>query len=529
MQLPLMRTKLQTVLCTVTATITAMIALSLTANAGEVKDANNPLSSTLAVLKVNDPRLLDRETTQFAAGLGIDPTPMRAGMARLLFRSRTLDGIDLSRPALMGWRAKEPKLVAIVPLSDRRLFLDNFGASFGEDSPLIRVNEREGTVVYTQNGNDGLIEYRLLVSDRAAYLAGNIAECRALAAYQLPPAITEAPLIFRANADYVKQFQISDTIFNSENEAAKGLAAFGNNTAWLGSVIAAGWNAFINQIQNIELSVSPDHQGVLHFSLSVQALPESQLAVWISNQRNQPSRLLSIVRSQDSMLNAAGNIRWQGQAEQLGHIFLPLVKAKAGDRWTPLVEENWTALWALADRAGPFAYSADIAHANGKVVGESRYISDQPKAQEVLSLITLLSQTITGKIGEVVSAGVATGYREKEGDIDSVLVANERFLMSVQSSAQDAAVAATAISEKSMTIGAPEGASGIVVFTTNLTPYVRTLVLLLGGEQQPGLPQVSIECNIKTGLPEQLVLEGTLPASQIAQLLRDSGLMQLLK
>jgi hypothetical protein len=143
---------------------------ALVSQAAEIRKDTNPLTETLAILKVNDPRLLDRETTQFAAGLGIDPAPMRAGLARLLFRSRTLDGIDLSRPALMAWRKEQPALLAIIPLSNRRNFLESFGASVGDDSPLIRVNERDGTVVYTQNGNDGLIEYRLLVSDRAAYL-----------------------------------------------------------------------------------------------------------------------------------------------------------------------------------------------------------------------------------------------------------------------------------------------------------------------------------------------------------------------
>ena len=49
-------------------------------------------------------------------------------------------------------------------------------------------------MVYTQNGNDGLHEYRLLVSDRAAYLASTVAMCRELAEYPLQPSTSEAPL-----------------------------------------------------------------------------------------------------------------------------------------------------------------------------------------------------------------------------------------------------------------------------------------------------------------------------------------------
>jgi hypothetical protein len=94
---------------------------------------------------------------------------------------------------------------------------------------------------------------------------------------------------------------------------------------------------------------------------------------------------------------------------------------------------------------------------------------------------------------------------------------------------RDAAVAATVMTEQTMKLGAPEGAAGILMMEANLTPYVHTLVQLMGGQAQVGLPKVTINCAVKTGLAEQLVIEGRIPASQLAQLMRDSGLMQLLK
>lgn len=498
--------------------------------AGEARAGKGPaaLADALAVLRVNDPRLLDRETTQFAAGLGINPAPLRAAMANLLFRSRTLDGIDLSRPALMAWRPQEPSLVAVIPLSDRRSFLDNFGAGFGGDAPLIRVGERDGTVVYTQNGNDGLLEYRLLVSDRAAYLASTTALCRDLAEYPLQPLTSEAPLVFTANSGFLvglgaERDGLADGLSPEQQKAMEALAP---GAIGLQKATRAGWQAFLGQLLSAELSIRPDAQGTLNFALHAQARPDSALAVWIANQRNQPSRLLPIVRTDKTVFSLAGNIVWQGQAERLGKIFADPLKDTYQERWNAMVEENWTAMWGLVDRAGPFAMAADVDLKDGKPISETRYLGDQPKAQEVMSLITLVSQGLTGMVGEAVTAGNASGYREQDTNGERVLVANERHLVSVQSNMRSAVEAAGEIVTRSQTIGAPEGQAGVLQFSTNLTPMIRTMAVLLGGEAQPGLPTAVCGVNIRTGLPGQLIAEGTFPAPAVAQLFRDSGLIQ---
>jgi hypothetical protein len=61
----------------------------------------------------------------------------------------------------------------------------------------------------------------------------------------------------------------------------------------------------------------------------------------------------------------------------------------------------------------------------------------------------------------------------------------------------------------------------------NLTPLVRSLVVVMGGDLAPGLPTTPCTVTIKTGLPGQLVADGTFPAPAVAQLVRDSGLLQL--
>ncbi len=482
------------------------------------------LADALAVLRVNDPRLLDREATQFAAGLGINPEPLRAALAHLLFHSRNLDGIELTRPALMAWRAKEPSLVAVIPLSDRRAFLNSFGAGFGDQASLIRVGERDGTVVYTQNGNEGLLEYRLLVSDRAAYLAGTTALCRELAEFPLVAGANDPPLRFTASAEFLARLGGQ---YEASKEYQKAITEMSPGLGKIQQAMRVGWQALVEQLSTSELSLRPDARGNITFTLNLQARPDSALAVWIGNQRNHPSRLLPLVRSDQSVFTLAGNIVWQGQAERFGKIFAPVLQSTYAERWNAMVDGNWAALWTLVDRGGPFAMASDVAVKDGKAVGESRFLGDQPKAQELMSLITLVSQNLTGTVGEAVTAGSATGYLEQHPGGDQVLVSNERYLVSVQSSMRPALVAATEVVARTQTIGAPEGQAGILQLGANLMPLVRTLVVVMGGELQPGLPTALCHLTIKSGLPGQLVAEGTFPAPTVAQLVRDSGLLQL--
>jgi hypothetical protein len=495
----------------------------------EIPQRVNPLADALGVLKVNDPRLLDRETTQFAAGLGIDPAPMREGLARLLFQSRTLAGIDLSRPSLLAWRKSAPHLAAIIPLSDRRAFLDNFGASFGGEAPLIRISEREGTVVYTQNTNEGLLEYRLIVSERAAYLGRNIADCRALAELTLPPVTSEWPLYFRANSDYLSQLKSTTPSAPTTLNYAKGMEVLGPSLQRFQQHMQQAWNSLLEQMQQVEISVRPDTDGKLHVALTITALPDSQLSVWMSNQRDQPSRLLPFVARDDSVMTMAGQVTWQGQAEQIGQLFQPLVAAQAQTRWNEQVEENWTAMWRLANQAGPFAWALDLAAVGREVKMEARAMAEQQKAQEMLSLMTLVSQATDPRMGEVVTAGSATGYRYRTPEGEQSIVANERYIFSVASNKSDPVAVAGDLADKSLQMGAPTGNPGIMTLTINATSYVSTLVAMLGGTSQPGLPTAHFTFTAKTGLPGQLRIEGIFPASQFAQLLRDSGLMQLMK
>jgi hypothetical protein len=107
--------------------------------------------------------------------------------------------------------------------------------------------------------------------------------------------------VFRANADYLINLLNSDSSAAIDQRYLEGLTVFGKSMVHLRQAALASLKAFINQIDHIEVSVRPDHEGNLHFSIAVQAETESQLSIWISNQRNQPSRLLSVVRSPESV------------------------------------------------------------------------------------------------------------------------------------------------------------------------------------------------------------------------------------
>ena len=96
---------------------------------------------------------------------------------------------------------------------------------------------------------------------------------------------------------------------------------------------------------------------------------------------------MPVVRSDRSVFTLAGNIVWQGQAERLGKIFGPVYQGLFAERWTAVVDENWTAAWALFDRCGPFASAVDVDLRERNGVVESRMLLDQPKAQELAGLL----------------------------------------------------------------------------------------------------------------------------------------------
>jgi hypothetical protein len=489
------------------------------------------LGDALAVLHINDPQWLDREATRFATTLGVDPAPLRGLLAKLLFRSRSLEGIDLTRPALIAWRNGPAALVAIIPLANRRAFVENFGVPLGDEAPLICVGEREGTMVYSQNSGQGLVEYRLLVSDETAFLARTTEQCRVLAAKPLRPlGLGDPPVTFTANVEFLKR-QV--TGLGGEGKAPSALAPVTLPLAQAWGVSSSSFPELAAQVASVTCELKPDSEGGVRLLARLQAMPDSALTLWIGNQKNQASRLLPLVRSPATFLTFSGNIAWQGQCERIGQVLGETMKTRLGQRWTAIADEAWRGVWSIIDRSGPFAGACDVDFQEGQVRGETRFVCDQPRAQEFITLVNSLQQTLTGASGEVIAVAGCSGYRERSqtgnpaGVIttDAVVLATERYLVQVQSSLHDAAQVAGDLAQRSQNIGMPEGAVGVAAIGINLSPLFHAIALAMNGGEGTIQGGVDMTLLVKTVNTNQMTLELTLPLVRMAQAIRDSGMM----
>ncbi len=486
------------------------------------------LADALAVVRINDPRWVDREIVKFAATLGIDPAPMRSELSRVLYRCLSTEGIDLTRPALLAWRTGPAPLIAIIPLANRRLFLDAFGVSLGEDAPLIRIGERDGTVLYSQNTNDGLVEYRLLVSDKAAFLARTTEECRALSEHSVTTVAGDAPLTFNANAAFLATL--------SSDPSAMLPASFAPVVPHgLGRELALTlWHELIGQLSGASIELRPEGENALRVAVTVRSQADSQLGVWVGNQRNQPGRMLSLVSSPASWLTVTGNILWQGQAERLGQIIGQQVKGGSGAAWTASVEELWRGLWALADRTGPFATAIDLEYLSGHGGSEWRYLADQQHAADLISVLNTFIQTLTGQAGEAVTAAAGTGFRHNLAQGDAPAAAPQPLIglasgnqaVLVESLTHDPLPVAGDILTKAGAVLPPEGTPSVLSIGIHLTPLLRALVQIAGGVAQAALPNADAVLMLRAMPMGQLTLESTLPMQAMAQLVRDSGIQQ---
>ena len=297
---------------------------------------------------------------------------MRSELSRLLYRCRSTDGIDLTRPALLAWRSGAAPLVAIIPLANRRQFLDAFGVSLGEHAPLIRIGERDGTVLYSQNTNDGLVEYRLLVSDQAAFLARTTEECRALSEHSVTTAAGDAPWSFTATTAFLASLSSDPTALLPASFSPVLPHGLGRQLA------LALWRELIGQLSGATIELRPEGENGMHLAVTLRSQADSQLGVWVGNQRNQPGRMLSLVRSPAKWFTVSGSILWQGQAERLGQIVGQQAKGAAGAAWTSSVDERGAGWGAGFDRSARWparsiwSSSPAMAAANGATSPTSR-------------------------------------------------------------------------------------------------------------------------------------------------------------
>lgn len=517
----------------------ACLSTSWSAVSEEPTPAERILNEAVAVMRINAPQWLDKEAARFAASLGMDPGPLRGLMASGLFCSRSLAGLDLSRPALLAWRPGPAPLVAILPIRNRRAFFDQFGVD--ADAPFIRVGEREGTVVFTQNSRDGLCEYRLMVGENnVACLARTAAECRILSTVVLPHTGAEAPLAFSAKGGWV-----------SGQSAAAGEAV---NLPGLPTASALSlWKTLVAQIAEVGLELRPDGEDGMRMGFRFKAVPDSLLAVWISNQRNQPNRLLPLVRSANTMCAIAGQVAWQGQGESFGTAIASLLKAQAGAAWNDAVDEAWTALWTLSDRNGPFAgafdLTVDVAKATAlnqarktgtkppagfqlpgpellQTIGaEWRALVEQRRAAEVIAHTNTVTSALGGVPGEALSVVGAQGFRWASAQgLTLGMVATDRHVVQVQGNLRPVDQALAELVQKSQGNAVPDPGIAIVTGSFDATPLARTVAVLMQKPADITVQPAVLTAALKTAGAGELAVELGLPHMRLAAMIRDLGL-----
>jgi hypothetical protein len=315
------------------------------------------LGDCLAVLRVNDLLWLERQAAGYAAAAGIDPSGTRGQVAQWLFRARGLEGIDLNRPALVAWRTGNAPLLAIIPLLDRPAFIAGFGQSARFGPPLIRVNERDGTTVFSQNTPRGLVEYRLLVQNDTAYLAPTVDECRRLAEHPLVRTGQHAPLelvckpgFLVMKGDSWPEPTMPGLPFDVDPHLVAMLGRFGE----------VARDDVLAQIASISLQARPLGDIGVVIEGRIQARADSALAQVIALQKNQGSRLLPILRGPNTVMSLHGSIAWQGQLDRIGQQMTGAVQAALGERWTAGIEDAWRESWAARDHNGAFAVTWDV-------------------------------------------------------------------------------------------------------------------------------------------------------------------------
>jgi len=507
--------------------------------AGET--APEPLISTAqAVLRINDLAWLERTAAQFATTSGGSPDRVRAQIAQSLFATRTLEGIDTSRAAVLAWREGPAPWTAVIPLKDRQRFLDEFGVAHADDGPMVRVGERNGTTVYTQNTRSGLWEYRLLMQDNTAFIARSVDECQQLAARHWRPATGAAPLAFRATGGWVAAADRLVTVAPLLPDRFTDLVL---PTGWPFISLRRDWREVMEHVATVVWEIKPGAQGDIHWRLTAQPKAESLLAQWVAGQKNQGSRLIAAVRTPDTIAVGYGRVVWQGHLERWlqGH----LERERLGADGKPLPPETddllrtTTAVW---DGAGAFAYAAELVkHSSTLVRYDRRLLVETPRASELVAAERTRDRLATQAGGVRLANGTPValthadavlagwnGYRceltvaeRRFGEI--VTLGNDQFAAFVSAAPDAGQPAIQRVVDQAAVKIAPEGVPALVGVQIRCTQWVRAL-LRERGEEPPPLAEVDAGLALISTAQGDLVIEARLPLSRLAVVVRDSGI-----
>lgn len=316
------------------------------------------MRDALVVVHANDLLWCDRQILTYAAAANRDPQVQRRLLAGILLRSRSLNGVDLSRPAVIAWRDHAAPMLAIIPIDDRRAFLEEFGADTQFGAPLVRVAEREGTTVYWQQSGDAMAEYRLLVQDDTAYLASSLDECRQLADLPLGRIGDGPPLQVRLRGPALARLALPtlNDLPLMLRQPRLGATMVSLLARYGGSTLPS----IADQVDRVDLEVRADGDGALVIDGRLLARSNAPLAQFLAVQKNQSSRLLPLVESPATAFASYGSIAWQGQLDRLGQDVAQQVGPALGAAWNAQAEDSWRRSWAIRDRNGAFVSVTEV-------------------------------------------------------------------------------------------------------------------------------------------------------------------------
>ncbi len=387
--------------------LAVLVAAVSTASAAETVDAG-----VETLLQIADARWLDREVARFGSAQGRDPKPLRQWLARVLYRSNDLDGIDLSRPAVLAWRAGPSPLLAIIPVKHRQKFLDLFGAAADDEAPLVRTGDRDGMVVLTQNTAQGLRDYRLLVVDDTAYLARTASECRQLAERAdrlLPQAEREAPALRLSAA--------GSWMAAHRPDPSSVLAGIGLRTGWPAMPLWSRlWSATLGQAEQIDASLIPTRDDA-RLSLTVRPRTGSELATWISLQRNTGSRLAAMADPRDLALRLTANATWAGA---LGN----WAKGVPGS-------EPWQKVFTGADKGGEWALTVAVPAPGSQI--NALYLEHPRPTEQLQAVDDAIGATLGGTRSGASIPGAAVAARALPGGASVVALGTTRHVVMLES------------------------------------------------------------------------------------------------
>lgn len=384
-------------------------------------DSPNPLDQAEVILRVRDGRWVDREATRFAAAYGGDLASLRGELARVLFRSRSFDGIDLSRPSLVAWRPGRMPMMAVIPITNRIAFLKSFGAVEADEPPLVRTGERDGTVIYRQNQPGGEWEYRLLVAGNVAYLARTSEECQRLATLIGQPANDPAapPIEVQMRGSAL----LNPTLPGAgELGGLPGLPFALDELATIPGLASHAWQSMADQVASISMQARSDNQGNLLCAARMVAKPDSTLSAWIAAQRPGTERLAGQLRNQDTAILVTGRLAFQGQAERWAFDQAETMRAAAGNRWSDAADGAYRGLCTLIERTGAFAVSVE----RGGSGLLQNWVGEHPRALEVVQSVAAVVGALHGTEPELVRIGQRSAFTLPSAGGTSLFVAGDR-------------------------------------------------------------------------------------------------------